>query len=295
MFSAASCPFIRRACASVVATLALAACGAGGTAPAPGADSQIAAQVNKDEISVHQVQHVLQRQPRLVAERPEAAARKVLDSLVEQELAAQAAREQGLERDPAVLQAMQVAQREVLARAWQDKLAAKATGPSSSEIDRYYDSHPALFSQRRLYTLQEVAVEAGPERLNKLREVVAVVKGAPELVDALRSLGLRPQARQFVQASEELPLGLLDTMAELGIGQSMLLPQAGGARIVTVLHTQSAPVDRHVANDAIAGFLHTERRRQAVVAGMKTLRDTARIQYVGSFAQGPGSAASAAN
>ncbi|RZI80086.1 MAG: hypothetical protein EOP38_23530, partial [Rubrivivax sp.] len=60
-------------------------------------DGQVVAQVNGSEISIHQVQAVLQRQPALSAQLGEAAAPKVLQNLVEQELAAQAAREQKLD------------------------------------------------------------------------------------------------------------------------------------------------------------------------------------------------------
>ena len=46
----------------------------------------------------------------------------VIETLVEQELAAQAARKAGLDGTPRVLQAMEIAKREVLARAYQDQL-----------------------------------------------------------------------------------------------------------------------------------------------------------------------------
>ena len=85
------------AAATLLMALLLAGCGKEKALDA----TQIAAKVNKDEISVHQVQYALQRQPRLAAVQPQTAARRVLDSLIEQELAAQAARSEGLEADPA--------------------------------------------------------------------------------------------------------------------------------------------------------------------------------------------------
>jgi len=261
---------------------ALAGCGASSK---PSSDSQVAAQVNQGEISVHQVHQVLQRQPRLLAEQPELAARKVLDSLVEQELAAQAARADGLANDPAVVQALQVAQREVLARAYQDRLATQAVGPTSDDVDRYYDANPALFSQRRLYTLQEFAVQATPAQADAVAELARQSKGATELADALHKAGRTFQTRQYVQAAEDMPLGLLAQMAPLSVGQSLAVAQAGGARVFTLLYAQAAPVDRKLAAEAIVAHLRTERRREQVVQGMKTLRQAARVEYQGSFAQ----------
>lgn len=261
-------------------------CGDGGSA----VDSQVAATVNKGEISVHQVQHVLERQAHAMHGQPEQAARKILDSLVEQELAAQAARAEGLDHDPAVVQAMQLAQREVLAKAYQDRLASKARGSTSDEIDSYYDGHPALFAQRRLYVLQETAVEAAPAQYEEIGNLARSASGADDLADRLRAKSLRFETRQFVQAAESLPLGLLVPMSQLGRGQSIALPQSDSVRIFTVLHFQIAPVDRRTAAGPIAAYLDAERRRRLVVDGMKDLRKAANVEYRGSYAESPASA-----
>ena len=247
--------------------------------------TQLAARVNRDEISIHQVQQVLQRQPRLVAEQPASAAKKVLDALVEQQLAVGAARAQGLEQDPRVVQAIEVAKREVLARAYQDRLAEAASSPTSADIDSYYDSKPALFSERRLYSLQEFVVESAAADLQGLAPAVKEAKSADDIAAALRRTGLRARARQFVQAAEDLPMPVLERIAALPQGQSLILPVAGGARIYTVLHAQPAAVDKATAREAIGAFLLTERKRQLVGLGMKTLRDAATIEYLGAFAE----------
>lgn len=279
--SSSPLPRRRGVCGVMLMALCLAGCGAGDKAP----DTQVAARVNKDDISVHQVQVVLKRQPRMLAEQQETAVRMVLENLVEQELAAQAAREHGLDRDPAVVQALQVARREVLARAYQDQLASKARGPSADEIDRYYESKPALFAQRRLYTLQEFALEASALQLQRLQEIVKQAKSADELAELLRNSGLRFRSRQLAQAAEDLPMVLLEPLAKMGVGQSLLLPQGTGARIFTILHAQTATVDRRLAADVITAFLVAEHKRQLVAQGMKTLRDGAKIEYHGAFAR----------
>ena len=262
--------------------------GCGKNEPVP--ESQVAARVNRSDISIHQVQAVLSRQPRLVATAGETSAARVLEALIDQELAAQAARDQGLERDPNVIQSLQATQREVLARAHQERIAANAPGVTSDEIDRYFDSKPALFAQRRLYILQETAVGASEAQLDPLREIAARSQSAEELLRAIRSAGLRPTTRQLAQAAEDLPLALLEPLAKLTIGQSILFPQPGGARIFTVLHAQSAPVDRRAAAPAIENFLLAERKRQLVADEIKRLRQAATITYQGAFAASAASA-----
>src|SRR5205814_4393602 len=106
------------------------------------AGTQLAAKVNDAEISLAQLQHVMQRQPTLGPERGDTAGRRVLEGVIDQELAAQGARKIGLDTDPRVVQAIEAAKREVLAKSFQDAVAEKAPLPSSDEIDRYYDSQP---------------------------------------------------------------------------------------------------------------------------------------------------------
>ena len=87
----------------------LAACGGGDGDKKPA--TQVAAKVNSGEISVHQVNQVLQRQPGLKPEQVQAVSRRVLDGLVDQELAIQQATEQKLDRDPRVVSAIEAAKR----------------------------------------------------------------------------------------------------------------------------------------------------------------------------------------
>lgn len=277
--------------AAALMTALLTGCGGSTTAD----ESQVAAQVNDSEISVHQVQQVLQSQPNLFVQRPEAAARRALDNLIEQELAAQAARKEGLDHDPAVVQAMLVAQREVLARAYQDRLAAKAVGPSSDEVDRFYASRPELFRDRKLYILQELAVLATAQEIEAIEALATKARSASEIAELLRASGKRVESRQFVQASEDLPLGLLEPLSRLTEGQSLVIRQADSARILTLLYARSAPVDRRTASEAITAYLTSERRRSQAAQGMKVLRDAARIQYVGRYADAPAAAVSPAN
>jgi EpsD family peptidyl-prolyl cis-trans isomerase len=132
--------------------------------------SQVAVKVNGDEISIHQVELAMQaRAATSPAVAASAATSTTLATLVDQELLAQAARQEGLDRDPKVIQLMEAAKRQVLAQAQQERIGARATDPSSDEIDRYYDAHPELFAKRRLYLLQETIVALPADRFAVLR------------------------------------------------------------------------------------------------------------------------------
>jgi EpsD family peptidyl-prolyl cis-trans isomerase len=256
--------------------------------------SQIAAQVNDSEISIHQVQSVLQGQPHLAAQYGEAAPARVLDSLVEQELAAQAARTVGLDSSPKVLQAMELAKREVLARAYQDMLADKAGLPDSKSIDAYYEAHPELFANRRQYTLQETQVRATPEQIKALMAKVASLTGASAVTAAVAQAGLAHSARVSVEWAEGLPMDLLPRLASLQNGQSIGVASPGGVVIMTVMASQEVPITRAAAEKSIKAALIASKRQDLVKQGMDELRQKATIQRKGAFAAQAASAASQA-
>jgi len=252
------------------------------------ADAPVAVSINEATIPVPQIRAVLKRQPRLLDDAPETATARVVEVLVDQELAAQAAVVEGLDHDPEVAQALALATREVLARAYQEHVAAAAGEPRRAEIDRYRDSHPLLFSQRRLYMIQEFAVDATAAQAPTLDAIARRARSAEEVESMLHEAGLTHRMRRFVDAAEDVPAALLEPFAALERGQSIAVPQGPVPRIFTVLEAHAAPVERAVADEAIAAHLTAERQRRLVVPAMQALREAAQINYRGAFAKAPG-------
>lgn len=241
-----------------------------------GKDGQVAARVNDGEISVHQVQAVMQAQPGLVQQYGDASAQRILDSLIEQELAAQAARKAGLDNNAKVLQAMELAKREVLARAYQDRLAEAAVLPDTPSVERYYDEHPELFANRKQYYLQETLVRLPADevadfkaRIDKLETLASVEAAVTEWPHA---------SRNFVQMAEAIPAGLLKELVNLRDGRSIVMPRPDGVAVLTLVKSESVPMARAAATQAITAALLNTKKRALVEAGMSELRKSAKIQ-----------------
>lgn len=258
------------------------------------AASQTAAKVNKDEITVHQINFVLQQQRNLRPEQTDAASRQILERLVDQQLALQKADEQKVDRDPRVVQQLEAARREIVARAYLEKVGEAAPKPTPEEIKKYYDEKPALFSQRRVYSIQEIGIEAKPEQVNELREKLAASKSINDFVEYLKATGLRFSGNQAVRAAEQLPLNTLDAMSRLKDGQAMLVPTATGVQVVVLAGSRSQPVSEEQARPAIEQYLLNERKRKLVEDDLKAMRAAATIEYVGKFAEAAASAPAAA-
>jgi EpsD family peptidyl-prolyl cis-trans isomerase len=275
---------------SVIAAAALlTACGG----KKEGGATQVAAKVNKEEISVHQINFVLQRTPNVRPEQAPAASKRILESLIDQELAVQQAQEQKLDREPNVVMALEAAKREVLARAYADKLAGAAAKPTDAEVAQYYASHPGLFEKRRVYVLHEVGVEADAAVRAQLAPKLQSVTSAEQAAGVLRTAGVKFAQRQVNQVPENLPLAMVDKMASLSEGQFVVTPSANGFSMVFVASARPAPVTQQQAKGAIEAFLVNDRKRTLVADGLKALRRDAKIQYMGQFAEGAASAPAA--
>lgn len=248
--------------------------------------SQTAAKVNKEEITVHQINFVLQAQRSLAPEQAASASKQVLERLVDQELALQKAQEQKLDRDPRVVQQLEAARREIIARAYVDKIAAGAPKASPAEVKAYYDAHPALFKERRVYNLQEVTVQAPADQVPALKTKLAASKDITEFVNYLKTSDIKFAANQAVRAAEQLPLASLDRFAQMKDGQSIVSTTPTGLQILIVAGSRSQPVDEARATPAIEQFLLNERKRKVVEDDLKALRGAAKIEYVGEYAKG---------
>ncbi len=280
----------RLALALVATAVLLSACGEKKDAAA----SQTAAKVNKDEVTVHQINFVLQQQRNLRPEQAEAASKQVLERLIDQQLALQKAEESKVDRDPRVMQQLEAARREVIARAYLEKVGEAAPKPTPEEIKKYYDEKPALFSQRRIYQIQEIGVEAPADRLPELREKLGVAKNINEFVEYLKASGLKFSGNQAVRAAEQLPLSSLEALAKMQDGQAMVVPTPTGAQVVVLAGSRMQPVTEEQARPAIEQFLVNERRRKLVEDDLKAMRAAAKIEYVGKFAEGAPAAVGAA-
>jgi EpsD family peptidyl-prolyl cis-trans isomerase len=267
--------------ASIAAAALLTACGGDKGDKA----SQTAAKVNKEEITVHQINFVLQRQPGLKPEQAEAASRQVLERLVDQELAVQKAQELKVDRDPRVVQQIEAAKREIIARAYAERVGEAVAKPSADEIAKYYNDKPALFKERRIYSLQEVQIEAKPEQFEAIRAKLAAAKSLNEFAEYLKSADLRFSGNQAVRAAEQLPLASLDAIAKMKDGDSMLSPSPVGLTVLFLVSSRSQPVDEARARPAIEAFLLNQRKAEAIQKDIKALRESSKIEYVGKFAQ----------
>ncbi len=249
--------------------------------------TQAAARVNSQEITVHQINLALEQQRGLPPAQAASASRQVLARLVEQELALQEAQNQKVDRDPRVVRQIEAAKREIIARAYVDRISASVARPTSEDIKKYYDEHPALFTERRVYNLEELSIEAPAEQLDGIKAKLQGAKEPVAFLDTLKAQGIKVSARQGTTPAEQLPLDRLKGFARMKDGDWTFNQTPTGAQVMVLVSSRSLPVEEEKAKPAIEQFLLNERRQKAIRDDLAALRAAAKIEYVGEFAADP--------
>lgn len=261
--------------------MTLTACGdkAEGEKPA----TQVAAKVNKDEITVHQLNHELSKLANLSPEQAGQAANQVLRSMVDQQVLVQQAIADKLDRDPNTLQKLEAARRQILAQAYVDKLTANVAAPTEEEIADYFAKHPELFSERRIYRLQEISVQVSPDTAEAVKQNLAQAKNLGEFMQWLKERNIPARAGQSTKTAEQLPMELLPRLHQLKDGQAMTFTAGGALNVVVIADSQTQPMNQEQARPVIERFLLNAKKREMAAANLKTLKETAKIEYLGEY------------
>jgi len=278
----------RNAAALVVVIAVVAACAKQDEERKPA--TQVAARVNSEEITVHQVNNLLARTPNLAPELAQRAKSEVLNSLIEQQLARQQAVGKKLDRTPAVQQALEAARNEILARAFREQIAASQPKPAPEEVKKYYAQHPELFAQRRVFSLEELTVASKDDIAAGLGERVAKARSMQEVADWLKSRGVQFAVNRGVRAAEQVPLELLPKLHAVKDGDFVVLEGRSGWQVIRVAASKAEPVDEPTAAPRIEQFLANRRASEAIAKEMKSLKEGAKIEYFGEFGDGPAAA-----
>lgn len=274
-------PFTLTVAALAVAVLT--ACGGGSGGGEEKKATQVAAKVNSDEVTVHQINAALPRMNNPTEAQVKAATKQVLERLIDQQLFIQKAVENKLDRDPQVMTAIENARREILARAYVERVMSGASKADPAKVKEFYGQHPELFSERRVYRLQEVALQAKGQQLEDLKKALGPMKTLQEVVEYAKANSIRAAANTSVRAAEQLPMEFASRISKMKDGELIAVPGAGGVAVVQILASQAQPFDEEKAKPFIEQYLQNKSRMEVAQAELKTLRAAAKVEYVGDF------------
>lgn len=275
------------AIAATVLSLVLAAC----EQPPSVTEAAVAARVGGEPISRVELDRALARLGPLSPTEAAEARTRILEALIDQYLVSHAARAEKLDRRPDVELALQQAQRQVLVEAYMEHLFENLGRPAEAEIRDYYAGHPELFAQRKVYRVQELALQAAPARVAELEARLKQSRSLEDFVSWLGTQGIDAKGGVTVRPAERIPPAVLARLAAMKIGQAVVVPT--GENRVSVLQLQGSQlqaVTLEQARPTIEQVLLGEKRSTLLEAEMRKLRASGRVEYASGLAPAAASA-----
>lgn len=237
---------------------------------------EVAATVNGKPIPVEELRLAL-AQADLAGSRASAPS-ELLDRMINRELLAQKAEQLKLDRVPGVAQAIDAARADILTRVYLEHTVGQRPS-STSEVAGFYRENPALFTQRRVYRIFELAVVAPRERITAIRQRVAQEQGLYEIAEWLKAERVAFNAGGVTKSSEHLAPALLQRVSGMKDGQLAVVEVPGGASVIQLVQSESAPLSLEQATPLIEEVLRNRKRVEVADREVKYLRSKAAIHY----------------
>ena len=271
--------------APLVALTAIAILISGCEKPTTAEKSEMVASVGDEKITQAELDLALARLGELSEAQTAEAKGKLLQALVDQRLIAQAAQKAGLDKEPVVEIAMANASRQVLVEAYAERNFKDVAKPSDTEIAEYYEQHPELFSQRRIYRIQELDLQVDASRMADVEAKLKSSHSLGDFVNWVKEQGIEGKTAVAVKPAEQIPAALLARLSQMTDGQVALLPGRPGHVVIQQLQeSQLQPVTLEQARNAIERALTTQKRKELMEADLKKLREAAKIEYASGYA-----------
>ncbi|VAW47063.1 hypothetical protein MNBD_GAMMA04-2114 [hydrothermal vent metagenome] len=265
----------------------LSGCG-GDDSPNKVGNTQVVAKVNGEEITVHQLNQLLSRvrvpEGGLSKEDIE---QKVLDSLIEKTLVLQAAKNVKLDREPAVLSALEEAKNKVLIDRYVQRTLESVAKPTDKKIQRFYDDFPELFADRKMYVFTKLAISADADQVEQMIEQVKQGRSIEQIVALLKQQDIKYKRMSEAKGEGKIASPILHFLSALQAGDVGYLKMTDGLLVVELHRLLDQSVDLETAKDAIARQLLLDERKKASKKLVDSLKETAEIEYVGKFAPKP--------
>jgi EpsD family peptidyl-prolyl cis-trans isomerase len=259
------------------AALALSACG-----KSDKPEGQVIAKVNGTEITRPELNAALPRTGATASKEQNATTRNaVLDQLVMQELVAQEAREQGIDKTQAYLIASRRAQNQILSDLLSQRVLRDLRTPYATNVADYIRTNPTRFEQRELIQVEQIRFPAG----SGISE--AQLRAAPNL-DAVAALLTRAKIRSARgrAAIDTLTLDppALRQILSVPAGRPFVINENGLTIASVIVARRPAPITGEEAKKVALDQLTQTAGRDALIKQLELLRRKAKIEYQNGFA-----------
>lgn len=245
------------------------------------ATGQSVAVVNGEEISQSELNEEL-----AAANVPESVDKKVvmpqlLQRIIDRRLVAQQAKEQGLDKTPDYLSRERRADENLLIALYTQRQQDAIKAPTPAEIDKFMADNPAMFAQREMLVLDQLAFQR-PADITLLRQLEND-HSLDAVAASLTRLGIPFQKGRGQLDTATVPPQVAQQVKSLPAGEPFVAP-AGDRIIVSVIAARQAAPPPQDAARRVAGEQVKRRKLMETLDGqLKQLKTAAKIEYQPGF------------
>lgn len=262
---------------AVVVMLGLAACDKGGDSHAKSGQSIV--RVNDTEITVHQVNAVLQT-TKVETDKKLEASQKIVSGLIDQALLVEAAKDMKLDRNPNVMTAIEAAKKKILAQAYIQNKVANLSKPTDAEVQQYLKENPNVFENRKIYAMDELVFSVKAEHFKSLEALSDEAKTLDEVISWLKQHDVKFTRKKAIHTAERLPKKLLDKMSALSKGELIFVNSPDKIVVGQLIDTRKQPVTLEQSKPLIEMALTNQKRQKAAKRELERLKKQAKIEYL---------------
>ncbi|GLJ00171.1 hypothetical protein [Sphingobium sp. BS19] len=207
-----------------------------------------------------------------------------LDAIVARKIVAQAAREQGLEKDPGLqLELDKIKDLALIRRFLELNAKTGISAVSDTDINNFLSQNPQLAEARKIIDVQklEFATPSDPSLMEKIK----VAKTMAELQQVLEANGVKVTPSQSKLDTASMSPQLYKAIMTTAGGEPLMLIEGLNAQAVLLTQALDAPLSNEKSIQLAKDSLQEERMTKRIAQQIQSLRGAAKIEY------GPGYAA----
>lgn len=246
------------------------------------AEGQTIAVVNGDEITVPDLNFALDQAKIPQGTDKDAARSQVLQQLVDRRLLAQQAQKEGIDKTPEYLNRVRRADEDLLISMLADRRLKTAQLPSDSEIQSYISTHPEVFANREVWSLDQLVF---PTPTNA--KVKADIQGAHS-IDQLATV-LQNDKVSFTRQKNKLdtaaiPPEMFGKLNALPTGEPFAVSNGSQMVASAVSAKEPHPLTGDAAKPVAADAIRKSQTAKSLESLLKSLKSSGKIEYQPGYA-----------
>jgi EpsD family peptidyl-prolyl cis-trans isomerase len=258
----------------IIAVIAVAFLASGCTKKAEG---QTVAVVNGEEITVPDLNFALD-----LAKVPEGADKdkaraQVLQQLVDRRLLAEQAKKEGIDKTPEYLNRERRADEDLLISMLADRRLKTTQLPSDREIQNFMATHPEMFANREIWSLDQV-VFAAPTNAN-LKLQIQGAHSISELIAVLQNNKVAFKQQKTRLDTAIIPPELYAKLSTLAAGEPFALSNGKQMVASAVSGKEPQPLTGDDAKPIAAQAIRKTQTAKSLESMLKSLKSAAKIEY----------------